>query len=483
MIRHLRSPAKRVQYHPGVTRPSVPLPAGQLVGELAGELTGIVGAAHVLRDPDLRAGYERDWTGRFGASALAVVRPGSADEVAAVLAACAARRIAVVPQGGNTGLVGGGVPRGGEIVLSTRRLDWVGEVDVDAAQLSAGGGATLAALQERARAHGLDVGVDFAARGSATLGGAIATNAGGSRVVRFGPMRTQLTGVEMALASGALVGSLAGLPKDSAGIHLPSLVAGSEGTLGVITAARLRLVPRYRRLATALIALASPAGVAPLVGTLRRELADLDQVELMLDAGVALVCAARRLAVPVARSDSSAYVLVECASHQDPLPALLDCLGSAPDLVDVAVAGTPAQREQLRAVREGHTEAISGLGVPLKLDIAVPLHRLADCCAELTAGVGETSPASRLFLFGHAAEANLHVNVVGPPSDWERLTDLVLGVAVAAGGTVSAEHGIGVAKASWLRQIRSPAELELQIGLRRIVDPHGVLNPGVLDPP
>lgn len=446
------------------------------------ELEGAVGDRNVLRDPALRLGYERDWTGRFGADALAVVRPGSAEEIASVLAACSAAGVAVVPQGGNTGLVGGGVPRGGEVVLSTRRLDWVGEVDRAAGQLAAGAGATLQALQDRARVTGWDLAIDFAARSAATLGGAIATNAGGSRVLRFGSMRAQLSGVQAALSGGALAGSLTEPAKESVGVHLPSLLAGSEGTLAVITAARVRLVPSYRHRATALVALSSVEGLVALVATLRRELPDLDQAELMLPEGVELVCRTQGLPMPFGGAVHGAYLLLECAAQRDPLPELLECLDGASAIDDVAVAGTAGQREELRSIRERHTESIATLGVPLKLDVAVPISVLAETCERLRALVAELSAPSVLVLFGHAAEGNLHVNIVGAPGDWELLTEAVLALAVEAGGTISAEHGIGVAKSRFLHLVRSPAELALQAGLRRILDPAGILNPGVLAP-
>src|SRR5579871_190387 len=240
-------------------------------GALVERLVAAVGSEHVLVDPQLRAGYERDITGRFSGWALAVVRPATTAEVEAVLAACSEHATPVVAQGGNTGLVGGGVPRRGEVVLSLRRLDWVGEPDTTAGALSAGAGATLSVLQRAARAGGWDLGVDFAARDSATLGGAIATNAGGSRVLRFGPMRDQLLAIEAVTAAGRRVGSaLPGSLKESSGPHLPGLLAGSEGTLAVVTAARLRLVPRFTQLATALATFGSPHDIAPAVGQLRR---------------------------------------------------------------------------------------------------------------------------------------------------------------------------------------------------------------------
>ncbi len=219
------------------------------------DLQAIVGHEHVILDPDVRASYERDWTGRFGGAAMAVVRPADPAQVVDVLRWCAENRVGVVTQGGNTGLVGGGVPGGqGQIILSTRRLTDTGPVDVAASQVTLGAGVTIATWRDVAHGAGLDAPLDFGARDSATIGGAIATNAGGSRVVRFGTMRSQVAGIEAVLTDGTIVGSLAGLPKESAGLHWPSLLCGSEGTLAVVTAARLRLVPWYAHTATAFIA-------------------------------------------------------------------------------------------------------------------------------------------------------------------------------------------------------------------------------------
>src|SRR4051812_23650852 len=223
----------------------------------------------------MRAGYEVDWTGRFRGSTPAVVRPGTPEEGSAGLRGCAEAAAPVVPQGGNTGLVGGSVPLHGEVVLSLRRLTALDRVDGRAAQVTASAGVTLAALQEHARAAGLDVGVDLAARDSATVGGMVSTNAGGVRLLRYGPMRAHLTGVEAVLADGRVVSHLGGLLKDNTGYDLGGLLCGSEGTLGVVTRARLRLVPRLDERVVALLALSSLDDAVDAVARLRRELSSI----------------------------------------------------------------------------------------------------------------------------------------------------------------------------------------------------------------
>lgn len=449
----------------------------------AAALAAIVGDAHVLVDADLRAGYESDWTGRYGASAALVVRPGSRDEVAAVLAHCNERRVGVVPQAGNTGLVGGSVPRPDgrrPVVLSTRRLDRITDLDADALLVTAGAGTTIAAWQSSARAAGLDTPVDFAARGSATIGGAIATNAGGSRVVRYGTMRRQVVGIEAVLADGRVVGSLAGLPKETAGLHWPSLLAGSEGTLAVVTAARLRLVPRYERVVTAMVALASVDDAVALAGRLRKDVSTLDSLELVLPG--ALELAAEYLGDRAPVDVSGPVVIVECAAHTDPAAELAAALASASGIIDTAVATDAARRDHLVRFRDRMTEAIAAAatvdGTPVfKLDVAVPLRRLGELLD--VAQRAADADGATLVAFGHLAEGNVHLNHLRA-SDTERLAATVLGEVARLGGTISAEHGIGVAKARWLQLVRSAGDLAAQAAVRAALDPHGIMNPGVL---
>ena len=446
--------------------------------DLFAQLAAVVGAEHVLTEPDLLAGYEVDWTGRFTGRASAVARPADRDEVAGVLVACAAAGVGVVPQGGNTGLVGGGVPRDGEVVLSTTRLRALGEVDPVSGQVTAGAGVRLAELHAHARAAGMDFGVDIAARDSATVGGMVATNAGGLRVVRWGPMRDQVAGVEAVLSDGRVVGSLAGLEKDSTGYDLAGGLVGSEGTLAVVTAVRLRLVPALAHRATAILGFPSTESAVAAIGALRGPL--LSAVEVCYDDGVRMVCEHRGLPAPLRRT-CAVYLLVEYAGEHDPTDDLGDVLADLPDVLDTALAVDEASRRRLWAYREGHTEAVSALGVPVKLDVAVPPAKAAGFEAAVRAAVRDVAPGARLVLFGHLAEGNFHVNVVGAP-DEHALADAVLRATAAAGGSISAEHGVGVAKAAWLHLTRTAAERELYAAIKRAWDPSGILNPGVLIP-
>ncbi len=447
---------------------------------LLADLVEIVGAANVLVDADLRATYETDWTGRYHGTAAAVVRPADTAETAATLAACTRHGATVITQGGNTGLVGGGVPRGEPaddrpvVVLSTRRLDTLGPVDVGAMQVTAGAGVTLARWRDHARAAGLDAPLDFAARDSATIGGAIATNAGGSRVVRFGTMRQQVAGIEAVTASGDVIGSLAGLPKETVGVHLPSLLAGSEGTLAVVTTARLRLVPWYRSTVTAMVATVDLESAVALLGRLRGRLTSLDAVELILPEALDLVSRHLGRTPPV---HGGAVVVIECADHTDPTADLTAALGDAPEVLDAAVATDGPGRERLVELRDRITESINAEGVPFKLDVAVPVGRLPELLDVARSAVARHG--GRLIPFGHLAEGNVHLNVL-EPGDTDSIAGDVLTAVAAMGGTISAEHGVGVAKTRWLHLVRSPAELAAMRAIRHALDPSGTLNPGVL---
>ncbi len=452
-------------------------PAG--LGE---RLRAVVGPGHVLTDADTTAGYSVDWTGRFRGKAAAVVRPGSTDEVAAVLVACAEAGAAVVAQGGNTGLVGGSVPLAGEVVLSLRRLDRVRAVDPVAGQVTAEAGVTIAALHSAAAGAGWDYGVDLAARDTATVGGSVATNAGGVRVVRHGDTRRQLLGVEAVLADGSVLSHLAGLEKDNTGYDLAGLLCGSEGTLAVVTAARLRLVPRHDQRVVALAAFAAADAAVAAAGTLRRTLPELDAAELMLAAGVDLVCSQLGLPRPFA-AGVAAYLLVEAAGATDPTDALAAAVDGLAGVVDVAVATDPARRVALWRYREAHTEAINALGPPHKLDVTLPAGGLSAFLAEVPGAVAAVAPEARAWLFGHAADGNVHVNVTGVAPGDEQVDDAVLRLVAAAGGSISAEHGVGTAKRRWLHLNRSPAELAAMWAVKDALDPAGILNPGCLLPP
>jgi FAD/FMN-containing dehydrogenase len=459
-------------------------PAADVTAGLAARLTDVVGPAHVLVDPELRAPFETDWTRRFGGPALLVVRPGSTAEVADVVRACAGAGVGVVAQGGNTGLVGGGVPpspgRSPVIVLSTVRLTGLEPVDNAAAQVTAGAGVSLARLHAAAAAAGLAFPVDLAARDTATVGGMVATNAGGVHVMRYGSMRAQVVGAEAVLADGSVLSRLSGLVKDNTGYDLSQLLVGSEGTLGIVTAVRLRLVAAQPERVVALLGVDSTAAALALIDVLRRRVEGLEAAELFFDEGLALVREHGRLAAPLPRA-FRAYLVVECGGLADPSESLFEVLAEldVPEAA-TAVATDRAGRASLWAYRERHTEAISALGVPHKLDVTLPQARLAEFEAAVRAVVAETAPGSTLVLFGHAGDGNLHVNVVGPPPEDETVDEAVLRLVAALSGSISAEHGIGRAKTRWLELSRTAAELTAMRAVKAALDPAGVLNPGVI---
>jgi FAD/FMN-containing dehydrogenase len=448
---------------------------------LLATLRDVVGPSHVITDADRTAAAARDWTGRFVGRTDAVVRPGTTDEVAAVVRACGESGVAIVPQGGNTGLVGGGVPLAGELVVSLTRLVGLGPVDTSALQVTVGAGATLADVQHLAAGHDLAYGVDLAARDTATIGGTIATNAGGVHVLRFGGTRHQVLGVTAVLGDGSIVSHLGGLVKDNTGYDLAGLLCGSEGTLGIVTEARLRLVPRYDEVVVALVALDDVATAVDLVVQVRRSLQSLSAAELFFDAGMQLVCATQQQSPPFTAANP-VYVLLEAMDHRDPTDALAVTLEQHAGVRDVAVARDRSRREQLWSYRELHTLAINTLGPPHKLDVTLPLGSLAQFIDAVPTAVTSVAPTAAVWLFGHVGDGNVHVNVTGVGPDNPVVDDVVLDLVARHGGSISAEHGIGTAKKRWLHLNRSQSEIAAFRHIKTALDPLGILNPGVLLP-
>lgn len=454
---------------------------------LVEQLKAVVGAAHVLSDPDVVGGYTTDWTGRFSGPAYLVVRPGSTAELSRVLERCHAARIPVVVQGGNTGLVGGSVPPPigtsmPPVVLSTVRLSEIGPVDTTASQVTAGAGATLAAVQGAAEEAGLAFAVDIAARDSATIGGMVATNAGGHHVVRYGAMRQQVVGSEVVLADGTVLTHLTGLVKDNTGYDLSQLMVGSEGTLGVVGAVRLRLVARQPERAVAVLGMGSTAAAVGLASRLRRQAEALNAAEIFYQEGLDLVCAHSGMDPPFP-ARRPVYLLVELTGRRDIVDQLAAVLEDA-HLDDEATAVSEDEKGAARlwAYRERHTEAVSSIGVPHKLDVTLPVAALADFERDVRDVVAGACPGSTMVLWGHIGDGNLHVNVVGPAVDDDTVDEAVLSLVADHGGSISAEHGIGRAKVRWLGLSRSPAELAVMRALKDCMDPEGILNPGVLFP-
>ena len=450
------------------------------MNSLAEDLAAAIGREHVLADPDLMAGYTTDWTRRYRGDAVCVARPETTAQVAGVVRVCARHRVPIVPQGGNTGLVGGSVPARGGVLLSTRRLRWLDPVDTLAAQISAGAGVTIADLQAHARAAGLEYGISLASRDSATVGGTIATNAGGLHTIRYGGTRAQLLGVEAVLADGSIVSRLGGVRADNTGYDLAQLLAGSEGTLGVVTAARLRLWPAEPHAVTVLAGVNGIEAALVLLAEIRARSPGVRAAEYFEAAGLTLVREHTGLPAPLPRA-YPAYLLAEVAGPIDQA----ERLAGLPLLGDAAVAMDLPGSAALWAYRERHTEAISAAGIPHKLDIAVPLTRLAALRGALgdviRAAAGAPSGAAPLVIvFGHIGVGSLHVNVLGPDPADQAVDEAVLGLAAAYGGSISAEHGIGRAKVRILRLNRSAEEIAAMRAIKAGLDPAGLLNPGVL---
>ena len=444
-------------------------------------LRQLVGAADVLTG-ELTDGFTTDYTGRFGGPALAVVRPRSTQTVAEVVRACVDAGVTVIPQGGNTGLVGGGVPaadstgRNASVIVSTRGLDALGPVDVLSGQVTVGAGATLGDVQRHAQAAGWAYGVDLAARDSATIGGTIATNAGGMHVVAHGMTRAQVVGIEAVLPDGSIVSHLSGLAKDNTGYDLAALLVGSEGTLGIITAARLRLVRPPGPTTLVMVGADDWSHALALMAAARASGASLLAAEVVDAAGIDLACDVLDLRWPLAQRHEL-VVLFEVADGADASGVVL------PDDADAVVAVDAPSRARLWAYREEQTQAYAALaarqGKPVhKFDVAVPLAELPTCAAAITAAV--TAHGDIVGMFGHLGDGNLHVQVIGPDADDASVGDLVLGIVAAHGGSISAEHGIGRAKSHALQLSRSPAEIAAMRAIKAALDPANLLNPGVL---
>lgn len=453
----------------------------------AHRLATIVGDQHVLTDPDVMARYLVDWTGRRTGRADAVVRTRSTDEVSAVLSTCAATGTAVVAQGGNTGLVGGSVPDdrvasnrvASTIVLSTERMTGIDTVDPVEMCVGVQAGATIAAIEAAAAAADLHFAIDLASRDSATAGGIVATNAGGVHVVRHGGTRAQVLGMEAVLADGRVIRRWNPLRKDNVGYDLPGLIAGSEGTLAVITGVLFTLVDPPGPTAVALIGVENADQIFVLVSKVRRAGLTVEAVELMTRAGVGLVVEAG--ARPALTGASAFQVLLE-ASGAQATERLAEVLNDA-GVEDAVLDEGPAHA--LWELRERHTETIARASttVPVKLDVTIRRRDLGQFIEDLDAVAAAVSFGCRPVVFGHAADGNLHVNLLDVPlPEQAALARRVLEMVIARGGSVSAEHGIGRDKRDWLAVARDDADVAVMRAIKNAVDPDNRLNPGAIFP-
>lgn len=452
---------------------------GPLSAALTDRLAQIVGARHVSTDPDVLSGRCVDHTGRYRGSASALVRPGSDDEVAAVLRVCRDAGARVTIQGGRTSLVAGTVPEHDDVLLSTERLTDIGAIDTVERRVRVGAGVTAAALQRAAAGAGLIFGVDLASRDSATVGGMASTNAGGLRTVRYGNMAEQVLGLDVALPDGSVVRRHSEVRRDNTGYDLASLFVGAEGTIGVITGLDVRLHPTPAHRVTAI------AGFADLDALIAagREFRDADGIAaLELVDGRASALTAQHLGIG-APVEGDWQLLVELAGDSDQTERLADALDRADVVGEPAVGMDASAAHRLWQVRESVAEVLGLFGPPLKFDVSLPLARISGFAADATEVVGEHAPDAIPVLFGHIGEGNLHLNLVRCALDGDRekaLYAAMMGLIAEHGGNVSSEHGVGSRKRDYLTMSRTPADITAMRAVKAAFDPDGYLNPAVL---
>ncbi|XXF08695.1 FAD-binding oxidoreductase [Pseudomonas sp. D2-3] len=460
-------------------------------------LEQVVGEAGLVRDEQRLQSYLSDWRNAYRGRAALVVRPASTEQVAAVVRLCSAAGVTLVPQGGNTGLCGGSIPddSGTQVVLSLTRMTQIRDVDAGNETITVEAGVLLQRLQEVAAEVGRLFPLSLGAEGSCTVGGNLATNAGGTAVLRYGNMRDLTLGLEVVLPDGRIWNGLRGLRKDNTGYDLKHLFIGSEGTLGVITAAVLKLYPAVRSRTTAWVALPSPQAAVDLIGRMRTLCGDrLTGFELMSRQSVEFV-----LSHVAGCNDPFAeahpwYVLIELSDTlvDAPLAEMLENgLGAAfeqGEALDAVVAGNETQVAALWKMREGISEAQNHEGPSLKHDISVPVSSIPAFIEAADQQLQAAFPGVRIVAYGHVGDGNLHYNISKPvgsedapfKAQAEAIMHVIYDVTPAFAGSISAEHGLGQAKREAARRYKDPLELELMRSLKRTLDPAGLMNPGKL---
>jgi len=463
-----------------------------LLASLRAAFTG-----RLIDDPTEAAPYFRDWRGKWTGAGIGVAQPDTAEDVARVVAWCARHGVAVVPQGGNTGLSGGGVPErdGLNLVLSTGRLNKVRQIDNINNVIVVEAGVTLQQVQEHAEAAGRLFPLSLAAQGTCTIGGNLATNAGGVQVLRYGNIRDLCLGLEVVTASGQVWDGLRALRKDNTGYDLRDVFIGSEGTLGVITAAVLKLFPMPSVRVVAFAAVPSPAAATRLLQLAQKELgAHLTAFELLSETCLSLVLRH----IPSSRrplGDASAwYVLLEASAESEATPiadVVTSMLGTALEqemVSDAAVSSSLSQFRDLWALRENISEAQAAEGRTIKHDVSLPITAIAEFIETTAAELVARFPGVRLVVFGHLGDGNLHYNLSPGPSpdvaqtrEFELLeapvNRLVHDAVVARGGSISAEHGLGVLRRDEAARYKTPVEIQLMRALKHAFDPMGTMNP------
>ena len=462
----------------------------------------LLGPRGLTSDPERMDAWLTDWRGRYTGRALALASPASTAEVAALVKLCAAHGVPIVPQGGNSGMAGGATPdaSGTAILLSLRRMDRIRQVDPATGQAVCEAGVILQSLHDAADAAGLRFPLTLGGKGSATIGGLIATNAGGTQVLRHGTMRALVEGIEAVLPDGSIFDGLDALKKDNRGYDIKQLLIGAEGTLGVITAAALRLVPAIAARAVGWVGVQTPADALALLRLVEGELGDsVEGFEVIADDGLGHVLSH----IPGTRCPIETrtpwHVLIE-VDHGDmrepgPTERLEGALSLALErgiAIDAAIAASEAQAEAFWRIRESLSESEKAQGPALQYDISVPVPRMPAFMVEAAAAAEAAFPGTTASSFGHLGDGNVHFHVRAPrgTSDgpaWiaargQAINAFVHDAVVAAGGSISAEHGIGQMKRAELGRLASPARIHALRAIKAAFDPRGIMNPDKLIP-
>jgi FAD/FMN-containing dehydrogenase len=466
---------------------------------LLARFAAIIGDANVLTSEHDKAPYCRERRDLFHGRCPAVLRPGSADEVAAIVKLAAAEHQPIVPQSGNTGLVGGQVPdeSGREIVLSLERLNRIRSIDRDGETMTVEAGAVLETIHEAAAGEGLMFPLTLGAKGSCRIGGNISTNAGGTNVLAYGNTRELVLGLEVVLADGRVWNGLRRLKKDNTGYDLKQLFIGGEGTLGIITAAVLKLFPEPKGQAVAFAGLASPEAALQLFHSMRGTAATaLTGFEIMPRFGMEFILKHQPGARDPLAEPHPWYVLAEVSSSRSQADAaqLLEAGFVAAleegTIADAVVAASLQQAKAFWAIRHDLSLGQKHAGGSIKHDVSVPVARVPELIDRACAAVVAAMPGSRPVPFGHLGDGNIHINISQPPdmdkqafiARWDEIAALVHAIVVELGGSISAEHGIGVLKRELLKTVKEPVELEMMRRLKRAFDPDNILSPGrILD--
>ncbi|MDB5695335.1 MAG: hydroxyacid dehydrogenase [Sphingomonas bacterium] len=465
---------------------------------MLGALAGSVGVRTIVTDSGLIEPWLHDWRGRYHGASPVLLQPETTAEVAAIVIAAVAHRVALVPQGGNTSMVGGATPPadGSAMIVSLRRLNRIRSVDTEAGLAIAEAGVILSDLHDAAVARGRRFPLTLGARGSATIGGLVSTNAGGTQVLRHGTMRGLVAGIEAVLPDGSVHDGLAALKKDNRGYDLKELLIGAEGTLGIVTAATLRLVPAIIERAVAWVGVADPAAALRLLRMMEARTAAIESFELLPHGSLAAVLAHLPYARAPLVGEHPWHVLIEAVaeepSDQVPGELLAALLGGALDaglVTDVTIAASEAQAEAFWTLRDAISAAERARGPATQHDISVPVDAMPAFLIAAAAACEARFPGTRASGFGHLGDGNVHFHVRAPsgalPERWyaeeaPAATRFVHDLVVAAGGSISAEHGIGQMKRDELARLSSPARMAALAGIKRGLDPLGLFNPGKL---